>query len=136
MKKICSKCKNEKFLNEFNKKSESKDGLNSQCRECNKEYLKNHYINNKEYYYNKSKEKRKKLKEWFINYKKNLKCIKCGEDREWVLDFHHRDPSKKDNYVINLLYISGKSKTLKEIKKCDVLCANCHRDVHYHMKLI
>ena len=36
--KICSKCKQEKSVGEFNKKLDTKDGLRSDCRECRKQY--------------------------------------------------------------------------------------------------
>lgn len=133
MKKLCGNCKIKKSVEEFNKKSVSKDGLNSQCKDCNKIYLKNHYLKNKEGYLKRNQKKREKLKKWFINYKQTLKCSICPESRYWVLDFHHRDPSKKDGDVYKLLMTIGKNKGLKEMEKCDVLCANCHRDVHYHM---
>jgi predicted transcriptional regulator len=57
------------------------------------------------------------------------KCIICGYNKSLkALEFHHRDPSKKD------FPISGIRKswdfTKKELNKCDLLCANCHREEH------
>lgn len=55
------------------------------------------------------------------------RCLVCGE-KDWIcLDFHHIEPSKKSFNVG--VYLKQKSyKTLyKEIQKCVVLCANCHR---------
>lgn len=40
MKKICSKCGEEKYLSEFNKDKYMKDGHTSQCKECRRNYLK------------------------------------------------------------------------------------------------
>jgi len=40
--KICSKCKQEKSINEFNKDSSNKDGLNYWCTDCHKEYYQKH----------------------------------------------------------------------------------------------
>lgn len=58
------------------------------------------------------------------------KCYVCGYDRYFgALDFHHRNPSEKS------FGLSGKGQTVsldrkrKEIEKCDLLCANCHREV-------
>lgn len=58
------------------------------------------------------------------------KCQRCGFTHPGALQFHHRDPSQK------LFNISSKTLTspkkypwdlvAAEIKKCDLLCANCH----------
>jgi len=129
--KICSKCKIEKSILEFNKRSVSKDGHSPQCKTCNKKALKSHYNRNKEKYKKRNKKKREKLKKEFEDFKKSLSCIKCGESRWWVLDFHHRDPKEKEGYINKLFIDNSKDKLEKELEKCDVLCANCHRDVHY-----
>jgi hypothetical protein len=54
-------------------------------------------------------------------------CIKCGENDWRCLTFAHRDPKTK------LFDVStgagngyGTKKLMNEIKKCDVLCFNCH----------
>lgn len=57
-------------------------------------------------------------------------CTRCGYDRcVAALDFHHRDPARK-KFNISM----EKGRTLKELraeaKKCVVLCANCHRELH------
>ncbi len=75
--------------------------------------------------------RRRRHRDWIIDYKKNCKCSKCGESRWWVLDFHHVDPDKKEDSIHNLLRNSTKEKVKEEINKCIVLCANCHRDLHY-----
>ena len=57
-------------------------------------------------------------------------CVKCGESRPYVIDFHHIDPKDKKFNV-------GKAKTysqqtlLKEISKCVCLCRNCHQEFHH-----
>ena len=67
---------------------------------------------------------------WFYNIKATFKCKKCGEKRIPCLDFHHRAPSKKERSVANMVCNSSKARILKEIKKCDVLCKNCHAILH------
>ena len=58
-------------------------------------------------------------------------CKKCGEMRPYVLDFHHRDGDEKIA-TINRMIKSASVQTLQaELEKCDVLCANCHREFHY-----
>ena len=129
--KKCTKCNLEKSTEEFNKRSASKDGYNSCCKECNKLALKSHYKRNKNKYAERNKKKREELQKAFKTFKESLCCIKCGEDRYWVLDFHHRDPNEKDGYINNLFLNNSKSRLEEELKKCDVLCANCYRDVHH-----
>src|SRR3989338_5625392 len=59
------------------------------------------------------------------------KCIKCRYSKyPEVLEFHHKDPSTKEfNLGLNGLTRSWE-RTKKEIEKCDLLCANCHRERH------
>lgn len=63
---------------------------------------------------------------------KGGKCEKCGYNKcAAALDFHHRDPTQKE------LNIGGKAQTWAwarikaELDKCDLLCSNCHREVHW-----
>jgi hypothetical protein len=46
--KVCSKCKEEKPLSDFNKRTPNKDGLQYQCKVCISKYGKQHYLKNKE----------------------------------------------------------------------------------------
>lgn len=87
--------------------------------------------NQKEKTLQRQNKRRQKSKEWIINIKKKLSCVKCGESRWWVLDFHHKDPTKKEGSISRLIRNTTKEKATKEIEKCEVLCSNCHRDLHY-----
>lgn len=133
MKKICYNCKQEKELSEFSLDKRSKDKLQGICKICQKEYRKKHYLENKEDYLERTKKARKKRNEERELYKSSKSCKICGETRWWVLDFHHRDPSKKE---FNIGQISSRSmhKMKKEMEKCDILCSNCHRDYHHKLK--
>ena len=76
----------------------------------------------------KYQEKRQTVEE----YKANFSCKKCGDTRGYVLDFHHLDPTQKDDTVARLLAGTySLDKVYKEIDKCVILCANCHREFHY-----
>ena len=64
------------------------------------------------------------------------RCQKCQYSKsEKALDFHHREQSKKKFQISDRLSVRS-PKTWKEVeeeaKKCDLLCANCHRE-HTHI---
>lgn len=63
------------------------------------------------------------------------RCENCkNRYPNWMYDFHHRDPSKKD-MVLGLGNLGRRWEViLKEFKKCIVLCPNCHRTAHAQMK--
>jgi len=64
------------------------------------------------------------------------KCAKCGYKKyPEVLEFHHRDPSQKDFNVSKKGLTRSWERTKMEIEKCDLLCANCHRELHVEQKL-
>jgi len=75
----------------------------------------------------------KERREFIDNYKSTCSCKKCGENRFYVLDFHHTDPSQK---VFNLGSASKYSitKLKMELEKCITLCRNCHSEFHFFEK--
>jgi hypothetical protein len=132
--KICKKCNlelpldDEHFASRYDRKEKTYQWI---CRKCQAEYRKLHYQKNKQKYIDKAKKFTKSMVDWFFEYKKGLKCKVCGENRYWVLDFHHRDKNEKEIEISSLYRNGNRKKLLKEIEKCDVLCANCHRDLHF-----
>jgi uncharacterized CHY-type Zn-finger protein len=60
------------------------------------------------------------------------KCQLCGYDKcMGALDFHHLDPAKKKiNLGLAIIQWSWE-KVKPELDKCILLCANCHRELHY-----
>lgn len=51
----------------------------------------------------------------------------------YVMDFDHRDSTEK---LLNIskVHQHGIQKLLSEIKKCDVVCSNCHRERTHQRK--
>jgi hypothetical protein len=76
------------------------------------------------------KTRRQKNAAYLREYKKTQSCSKCGISDYRVLDFHHLDPAEKEIEVSCMGSFSIEN-LMKEIKKCIVLCANCHRIEHY-----
>ncbi len=59
-------------------------------------------------------------------------CVDCGYNRcSSALDFDHRNPSTKKFTVCKKLAQVSDSTLLEEVAKCDVRCANCHREKTY-----
>ena len=85
----------------------------------------------------KSAKAKKKFNGIIRRYKSIHGCLECRERRWWVLDFHHIDASDKDDAVTTMINNGSWKKVRVEIKKCVVLCSNCHRDFHHkeHMAL-
>ena len=79
-------------------------------------------------------EKARKIRE----YKEQLGCKVCGYSHKsrgkkfttWALQFHHHDSKKEANVGDMISDGFALSKIFKEIKKCIVLCANCHMELH------
>jgi len=74
-------------------------------------------------------QKTREIKIRAIEYLGN-KCKKCGCDGvPAIFDFHHRNPAIKDFSWGDNRKTNWES--LKpELDKCDLLCSNCHRELH------
>ena len=80
----------------------------------------------------KSKEKNLKRKLEFLALKGN-KCQICGYDKYYgALEFHH---IKSKDKSINHQSLTQHSKELilEELKKCILVCSNCHREIHANL---
>jgi len=90
---------------------------------------KRYYENNKEKVYQRKMDRRRKLKEEGVNFLGG-KCKICGYDKcSAALDFHHPKNNKEGNVGV-FLKNESRQKLLKEVEKCILLCANCHRELH------
>jgi DNA-binding CsgD family transcriptional regulator len=74
--------------------------------------------------------RRKKIKELAIEYKGG-KCEKCGYNKYvGAMEFHHLDPNKKDFSLSQKGHCRSWKAVKKELDKCILVCANCHREIH------
>lgn len=127
--KICTRCKIKKPLDDFRKRSAVSHGHSSWCKSCFNEYDRERYRNSEKERLRKKKNQSSvisKSKEYIWEYLNNNPCVECGESDPIVLEFDHIDSKLKFNNVSELMKYSVEV-VKKEIKKCQVLCANCHR---------
>lgn len=102
-------------------------------KEYQKIYQKARYEKNKQSIDSRIDSYKKARRKWFSEeIIAKSSCIKCGENHPGCLDFHHRDPNDKYMEVTKMVDAKCKEeRILAEIAKCDILCANCHRKLHY-----
>jgi 5-methylcytosine-specific restriction endonuclease McrA len=69
-----------------------------------------------------------KRREFIEQYKINQGCCTCGYNKHpAALDFSHKNPKEKSFNISSGRFYSMK-KLMEEIEKCNILCANCHRE--------
>ena len=98
-------------------------------------YCKNYgadwYQRNKEQVKAASNDRKRRLRTEWVEYKASLSCTRCGASHPAIIDFHHNDPSEKEHNIFRLASKGAVDKLKEELKKCTVLCANCHRIHHF-----
>lgn len=111
----CIKCLADKPISEFHKRSGS-SLYRKECKKC----------------FNKACGDR--VTRWRQRAKEKLvahfgsSCIDCGySGPPFMFDFDHKDPSLKSFGIASGGDVRSYDKLLSEAKKCDLVCANCHR---------
>ena len=99
------------------------------------EYAKKYYENNKAKVIKAAAVNRKKFTADWAAFKATLKCKVCGENHPATLDFHHVDPNEKEHSIDRLVRNRSWKTIERELEKCVVLCANCHRKHHHEERL-
>jgi len=124
--KICGTCKKTKSLEEFALKDKQKGKYQSYCRDCQRVYRQKHYQSNKKKYIVKAAIWRAKHREEFYQWLLQQNCLDCGNSDIRVLEFDHvRGEKEKD--IARLIGNVSFTVLKKELDKCDIVCANCHR---------
>lgn len=114
--KNCYSCKKDKPLTEYY--SKGKGRFQSRCKKCANQYYNERWIGRK-----------KKAIEYLGG-----SCKKCGYNKFYgALEFHHLDETKKDMEWKDLRKVSWAT-VVEELDKCQLLCANCHRETHNEMR--
>ena len=67
---------------------------------------------------------------------RDVHCLDCGGRFPfYVMQFDHRDPTEKSFMVSQMISHAGPKTILAEAAKCDIVCANCHRDRTYRRRV-
>jgi len=119
MEKRCYLCEEVKPISDFYIDRTRMDGYRYLCKKC---------------CYTEVKKLRKRKYQFVQDYKLSRGCAICGYNKcADALDFHHNGDKR-----FNIGVETGSKSlelTKEEMRKCIVLCANCHRELHAKMKL-
>ncbi len=127
LEKICPKCKLSKALAEFHWRNKAKGTRQVWCKPCAIGARVNHYKKNKPRYHTYNIERRRDLLTKVYSYLEGKSCQDCPESNPIVLEFDHVRGVKLAGVTVLANRNSSWEKIQKEIQKCEVVCANCHR---------
>jgi hypothetical protein len=124
----CYRCGELKPVEAFAWRRREKGQRDSLCRPCRSAYGREHYQANRQRYIDQAAESKRKLvlarTKYLIVFFKTHPCVDCGETDPVVLEFDH---------LWDKLFNVGQALSrrrwadiLDEMKKCEVVCANCH----------
>ena len=110
--KRCNTCLVTKPLTDFHKHSaRAKDRRYSYCKVCA---------------HAASTVRRLRRRSKLDVYKQKKGCVECGYNgHPYALEWDHIDPSTKTK-VVSAFYAGSLSRLFEEVRKCQVLCGNCH----------
>lgn len=132
MTRTCARCNSALPLSEFHLRKRDGKSRSHECKSCSRVRIRNYYRAHPGCQSKKSAGVRARAtKAAFIeSVKKRSVCAECGEQRWYLLQFHHTDPTVKE-FNISQSARWPLRKVKNEIDKCSVLCANCHIAFHY-----
>ena len=114
--KRCPKCEQVKDIDLFYIQDKSTNKVSSYCKDCTKQC---------------AKQRKVSTRAEILTYYGN-QCVKCGYNKcSAALEFHHKDANQKDPNYDKFRQLSFNDKLKSELDKCDLLCANCHREAHH-----
>lgn len=130
--KMCLECNELKSYELYYKQAATLDGYQRYCKQCANKRSAESELKNKSKYRTIRRKSNDKFRDEMKEYKIHRGCAECGENHPAVLDLHHTDPAVKDLHPSGA---SGRKIFYEEVEKCIVLCSNCHRKLHYNLRV-
>ncbi len=123
--RVCARCGELKPLSDYHN---SRTGQYSYCRDCRNGY-------DRRYYHEHSRsarlERRRSqltaARRWMAEIKSGVPCADCGEIFPiYVMQWDHLPEFQKIDEVSAMVSSRTREAVLEELKKCELVCANCH----------
>ena len=126
----CSKEKIWKPKSEFNYQNIELEIMQDECRECQQKRRRHGYVDNKDRVKTINRtaalNAREEAREYIYQYLLEHPCLDCGETNPQLLSFDHVRGDKKLG-ISEMVGRGWSLETIKaEVRKCDVVCFNCH----------
>ena len=136
--KVCPRCGEEKPLSGYS--PHRTRGVQTYCRPCKQSYDRAHHAGRS------PEALKRKRSNALVLIAKNITnlheyllahpCVDCGEADPIVLEFDHPPGSVKEFNVADMIYGQSWTRILREIAKCEVRCANCHRKITHQRRQV
>lgn len=122
----CFRCKQTKPATDFLWRTDRRK-RQTVCHECQRRYCREHYRQHKADYLARNRRKEALIRQ-LINDAKARPCLDCGKQYpHYVMDLDHCRGTKR-MIVSRAIHTHSLKLARAEIEKCDVVCANCHRE--------
>ncbi len=129
--RVCTKCRQEKPINQFGWRNKVLGIRHNRCLACVAEASTNWYAKNRQKQIANSAKRRlaarDEARKYVWNYLHTHPCVDCGESDPVVLEFDHVRGRKSEDVSVMVQGGWSLNAIQTEIAKCDVRCANCHR---------
>lgn len=117
----CLCCGAVKPASEFYKRKTTKGGLYYYCKACHTEQ---------------GTSRRWATRDFINSLKSGKPCTDCGGSfPPHCMDYDHRDGSQNKIKDVAAMKTFSRDNVIREIEKCDLVCANCHRERTYQRSL-
>lgn len=128
--KTCAACGESKPEEEFYFQVKTTGKRHSKCKACKSAAAKARWASGSETQSNYASKARRvaRAHDYIWNLFKESKCFDCGERNPIVFEFDHLDPETKFADIAKMISSNyGLEAIKREIAKCDIVCANCHK---------
>jgi hypothetical protein len=135
---ICTGCDQDKPIDEFPWKNKARGRRASRCKPCKRRDSTAWYYRNREQHIKRVTAdqviRRQRVRE-LVRSLKEAPCLDRGFSWPWyVMDFDHVGEAKLLNVADMINQGYGREANLREVAKCEPVCANCHRIRTYNRR--